>query len=134
MHFMQSKKRKRRKKKSNKEFCAQHFKDWATIGRIIKVNGKELRVYTTAKLVEAFSAYGIPRTYQTINLWRKNGILPESPIIINRKSYYTRAMIEAIVLTFIECGADKKSSWNDVLKGRLQLAIKEALERELLDE
>lgn len=71
MHFMQSKKRKRRKKKSNKEFCAQHFKDWATIGRIIKVNGKELRVYTTAKLVEAFSAYGIPRTYQTINLWRK---------------------------------------------------------------
>lgn len=134
MLSMPWKRKKRRKKKYlNRTNSAQHFKDWATIGRQIKVNGKDLTVYTRGKLVEAFAQYGIPRSYQTVLLWETNGLLPKSPIIIGRKRYYTRSMIEAIVLTFLESGAEQRTVITDSLKQKLHEEVKKALERELLE-
>ena len=99
------KKRKRRKKRfPNRRNSAQHFKDWASIGREVLINGKTVRVYTRGKLVEAFANAGIPKTFATLRNWEKWVILPKSPIAIGGKYYYTRRMIETIILTYIETG------------------------------
>lgn len=121
---------KKRKKKNNRANSAQHFKDWSTTGREVKVNGKLVRVYTRGKLVEAFAYYGIPKTYQTLYLWEREGVLPQSPIKINGKTYYTRKMIEAIVGVAMDYGAGKVSwseDFSNSLKNELNRVIKEEL-------
>lgn len=124
--------KRRRRKHPNKANSAQHFKDWATKGREVIINGKETVVYSRGKLVEAFAKFGIPRTYTTIMNWERAGILPKSPIIIGGKSFYTKAMIETIVLTAIECGTGKMLTSPDYFKQRLWEAFNKVVEKELM--
>ncbi len=128
---LNKKKRKRRRypKRAN---SAQHFRDWATKGRDITVNGKDLRVYTKGKLLEAFSNAGIPRTRECLKIWEHDGVLPRSPIVIGRKQYYTQGMIEAVVLTCIECGVGKKMSVSKkFLSERIFYEFNKRVEKEL---
>lgn len=122
---------KKRKKKNNRANSAQHFKEWATSGREIKVNGKLIKAYTRGKLVEAFAYYGIPKTYQTIYLWEQNGILPKSPIVINGKTYYTRKMIEAIIGVVMDFGAGRVN-WTDNFKNELHEVLNRVIQEELM--
>lgn len=122
---------KRRRRFPKKARGAQHFKDWATKGREVTINGKDFIVYSRGKLVDAFAKYGIPRTYTTLMNWERSGILPKSPIIIGGKSYYTQSMIEAIVITCLECGAGKMLQFPDFLKKRLWEEFNKTVEREL---
>lgn len=126
-------KRKRRKKKKfpNRKNSAKHFKEWATVGREVIVNGKDIRVYSRGKLVEAFATFGVPKTYTTIMNWENAGILPKSPIVISGKSYYTKGMIETIVLTYIECGNGKNLSSPEYYKQRLWDEFNRVVEKEL---
>lgn len=121
----------KKRKKNNRANSAQHFKEWATEGREIKVNGKLVRVYTRGKIVEAFSYYGIPKTYQTIYLWEQKGILPKSPIVINGKAYYTRKMIETIVNTAMDFGADRVF-WTDSFANALHENLNRVINEELM--
>lgn len=121
---------KTKKRKNNRANSAQHFKEWATSGREVKVNGKLVRVYTRGKLVEAFAYYGIPKTYQTLYLWEREGVLPPSPIKINGKTYYTRRMIETIVGVAMDFGAGRTSwskNFSDTLRNELNRVIMEEL-------
>lgn len=123
--------KRRRRRYPKKAKGAQQFKDWATIGREVTINGKDFIVYSRGKLVDTFAKYGIPRTYTTLMNWEKAGILPKSPIIISGKSYYTQLMIETIVITCLECGAGKILQSPDFLKKRLWEEFNKAVNKEL---
>ena len=73
-------------------------------GKLYKINGKVLRLYTRSKLIEAFKLAGIPRGSLTLRLWEKNGILPPALIRINNICYYTQPQIDTIVRVALECG------------------------------
>lgn len=73
-------------------------------GRLFKINGVVLRMYTRAKLIEAFSLAGIPRNSLTLRNWENNGILPPALIRVNNICYYTQEQIDTIVRVALECG------------------------------
>ena len=126
------KKRKRRKKRfPNRRNSAKHFKDWANIGREVLINGKNVRVYTRGKLVEAFASAGVPKTSTTLRNWEKAGVLPKSPIMIGGKYYYTRKMIETIVLTYIETGQGVYVTSSERFKSELQSRLDKVIREEL---
>lgn len=125
------KKRKRRKKKKSGYLCSRHFTNWATVGRRVIINGKEHTVYSRNKLIETFGKYGVPKTSTTIRLWEKAGILPQSPIFISNKYFYTQAMIECIVLTYIECGNDKLLTNSEYYKSRVWEEFNKVVQKEL---
>lgn len=127
------KKRKRKKKRSKNwtYLSSRHFTKWATSGRQVLINGKEHTVYSRAKLVEAFGRYGVPKTPTTLRLWEKAGILPQSPIFISNKYFYTQSMIECIVLTYIECGNDKVLTNTEYFKTRVWEEFNKVVQKEL---
>lgn len=125
------KRRKRRKRFPNRQNSAKHFKDWASVGREVSINGKTVRVYSRGKLVEAFASAGIPKTSTTLRNWEAWGILPRSPIVISGKYFYTRRMIETIVLTYIETGQGVYVTSSDLFKSELQTRLDKVVREEL---
>ena len=59
-------------------------------GKLFKINGKILRLYTRAKLIEAFKLAGIPRGSLTLRNWENTGILPPALVRVNNICYYTQ--------------------------------------------
>lgn len=127
------KKRKRRRKKRSLTDYSKHFTIWATDGRKLIINGKEHIVYTRAKLVNTFARYGVPKTSATIRIWEREGILPRSPIFVSNKYFYTQAMIECIVLTYIECGNDKLLTNTEYYKNRVWEEFNKVVQKELFE-
>lgn len=130
---MQSEPKKRKRTKRKKKWVnnGYHFVDWATTGRKLVVNGKEVTVYSRAKLVHTFSKYGVPKTSTTLRNWETDGIIPKSPIFISNKYFYTQAMIECIVLTYIECGNDKLLTNPEYYKTRVWEEFNKVVQKEL---
>lgn len=130
---MQLKPKKRKRKKRANTYHCQHYKDWATIGRKVIINGKEHTVYSKGKLVDAFANYGIPRTPTTFYLWERAGILPKSPIYMGGKGYYTKGMIECIALTALECGIGKCANSIEFFKKQVWENFNKVVNKELFD-
>lgn len=126
-------KRKRRKKRfPNRQNSAKHFKEWATKGRDLIVNGKQVHAYTRAKLLEAFAFAGVPKTGTTLRVWEKNGILPKSPLVVSGKFYYTESMIKAIVLSYLETGQGKRMTSTELFKNTLWERFNNAVKKEFM--
>ena len=126
-------KRKRRKKRfPNRQNSAKHFKEWATKGRDLIVNGKQVHAYTRAKLLEAFAFAGFPKTGTTLRVWEKNGILPKSPLVVSGKFYYTESMIKAIVLSYLETGQGKRMTSTELFKNTLWERFNNAVKKEFM--
>lgn len=94
-------------------------------GKLFKINGKVLRLYTRAKLIEAFRLAGIPRGSLTLRNWENTGILPPALVRVNNICYYTQEQINAIVRVALECGVRRgfpieKTGFSERVKIALQ--------------
>lgn len=132
---MSSKPKKRRRKRKHypeRRKCVQHFKDWKDLGREIVINGKEVTVYTRGRLLEAFARNGCPKNSMTVRYWEKQGYVPVSPIKLSNKYFYTRKMIEAIVLAYFETGNDKYLTFGEAFKEQAWARFNQAVQEELM--
>lgn len=125
--------RKRKKKPEHRELPVLYKTrmQWATEGRELIVNGKTIRAYSRGKLLDAFARAGIARTRDMLYRWEKDGILPKSPIFLDGMPFYTAGMINAIVLTCVECGIGSRTTNKEYLATRLWEEFNRAVNKEL---
>lgn len=72
-------------------------------GKLYKIGERKVRLYPIRKVCQCLELAGIVRSIQTIRLWERNGVIPQSPFSVKFGRAYSREQIEAIVETALEC-------------------------------
>lgn len=99
-------------------------------GKLFRIHGKTIRLYTRSVLIKKLAMAGIPRNSLTLRNWERDSILPPPMIRYNGIVYYSMAEIDTIVRVGLECGIRKGYPIeNTKFKERVAIALQKVREK-----